>query len=106
MKISRPNPEPNPVWNSPAAAGSAIGSASNPPPKPVSSTPTDRTELSSLSSYLTAALSGSAVHVAKLANLGAAVSRGRYQVDSHAVSGSIIQHSIEFGGSAYGALST
>jgi anti-sigma28 factor (negative regulator of flagellin synthesis) len=39
--------------------------------------------------------------VAKVSELDAAVSSGRYQVDAHAVSGSIIQHSIEFGAGNY-----
>jgi flagellar biosynthesis anti-sigma factor FlgM len=103
MKISRSNPQSSPVLNSPAAAGSA---ASNQLPPAATSAPTDRAQLSNLSSYLAAALSGSAAHVAKLAKLAAAVSSGQYQVDPQAVSGSIIQHSIEFGGSAYWALST
>jgi hypothetical protein len=103
MKISRPNPESNSVWDSTAAAGPA---ASNPSPIPASSTPTDRAQLSNLSSCLAAALSGSAAHVGKLTKLGAEVSSEQYQVDSYAVSGSIIEHSIQFGGSAYRALST
>jgi len=97
MNVSRLNPDSNPVSNSPAAAGSA---ASNPPSKPGPSTPTDRTQLSNLSSYLTSALSGSAAHAAKLATLAAAISSTQYQVDSHAVSGSIIQQAVEFRGSA------
>lgn len=103
MNISRPNGESNRVWNSTAPVQSA---ALNPLPKPVSSTPTDRAQLSNLSIYLTSALSGSGAQVAKLAKFAGAVSSGQYQVDSDAVSGSIIQHTIEFGGSAYWALST
>lgn len=103
MKLSRPSHESSPVWNSPAAVGSA---ASNPVSKSASSAPTDRAQLSNLSSYLASALSGSAAHVAKLAKLAAVVSSGQYQVDSSAVSASIIQHAIEFGGSAYWALGT
>jgi anti-sigma28 factor (negative regulator of flagellin synthesis) len=103
MRVSRPNPEPNPVSNSTAALRPA---AANQVAEPVSSTPTDRAQLTNLSSYLASALSGSAAHVAKLAKLAAAVSSGQYQVDSQAVSGSIVQHAIEFGRSAYWALST
>ncbi len=102
MKISRPNADSNSLWNS-IAVGTA---ASSQLPQPVSSTPTDRAQLSNLSSYLASALSGSLAHVAKLAKLAAAVSSGQYQVDSYAVSGSIIQHAIEFGGSAFWVLST
>ena len=103
MRISRPNPGFNPVSNSTAAVQP---SAPSQVAQPVSSTPTDRAQLTNLSSYLASALSGSAAHVAKLAKLAAAVSSGQYRVDSYAVSGSIIQHAIEFGGSAYWALST
>lgn len=91
------------MWNSTAAVQPA---ASNQLPKAASSTPTDRVQLSNPSSYLASALSGSAAHVAKLAKLAAAVSGGQYQVDSYAVSGSIIEHGIEFGGNAHWALST
>jgi anti-sigma28 factor (negative regulator of flagellin synthesis) len=102
MKISRSNHEysvSNPTAPAPSAASNQVG-------KTVSSTPTDWSQLSNLSNYLASALSGSAAHVAKLAKLAAAVSGGQYSVDSYAVSGSIIQHTIEFGGSAYWALST
>jgi flagellar biosynthesis anti-sigma factor FlgM len=64
-------------------------------------TASDQAQLSSLSRYLVSALSGSPEHVAKVNELGTAVSSGRYQVDAHAVSGSIIQYSIEFGGASY-----
>lgn len=100
MKVSRTG------HNSPVHSTTAVGSASNQPLKLDPSAPTDRVQLSNLSSYLAAALSGSAAHVAKLAKLAAAVSSGQYHADSYAVSGSLIQHSIEFGGSAYLALST
>lgn len=103
MKIPRSSPESNPVRNSTAAVGSV---ASNPLPQTLAGAPTDRAQLSNLSSYLASALSGSAAHVAKLAKLSTVVSSGKYQVDSYAVSASIIQHAIEFGGSAYWALST
>jgi hypothetical protein len=39
--------------------------------------------------------------VAKVSKLSAAVSAGQYQADAYAVSGSIIQHSIEFGAANY-----
>lgn len=58
----------------------------------------DRAQLSGLSGYLASALAGSPAHLAKMSDLIAAVSGGRYQVDASAVSGSIIQHGIEFGG--------
>jgi anti-sigma28 factor (negative regulator of flagellin synthesis) len=67
-------------------------------------TASDQIQLSSLSGYLTAALSGSPAHVAKVSELSTAVSSGRYNVDAHSVSGSIIQHSIELGGNRYSAL--
>jgi hypothetical protein len=56
------------------------------------------TDIFSLSRYLASALSGSAPHLAKLSKLSATVSSGQYHVDSFAVSGCIIQHCIEFGG--------
>jgi hypothetical protein len=63
--------------------------------------PNDRAQLSNLSSYLTSALTGSPAHVAKLSALGTAVSSQQYKVDAYLVSGSIIQHGIEFGGAHY-----
>ena len=63
----------------------------------------DRVQLSGLSSYLASALNGSAAHAAHVTQLTGTVSSGQYKVDAYAVSGSIIQHSIEFGG---GLLST
>jgi flagellar biosynthesis anti-sigma factor FlgM len=61
----------------------------------------EQLQLSSLGSHLKSALEGSPAHVAKMSELDAAVSSGQYNVDAHAVSGSIIQHSIEFGGGTY-----
>ena len=60
----------------------------------------DQVQLSSLGRYLAAALDGSAALVAKLSELQSAVSSGQYRVDAYAVSGSIIQHRIQFGGPA------
>lgn len=100
MKISRPD------RNFPVNSTAAVGPSSNRPLKPISSAPPDQVDLSNLSSYLASALSGSPAHVAKVEKLATNVSSGQYHVDSYAVSGSIIQHSIEFGGSAYLALST
>lgn len=84
----------------PAGAGSASNQSAQ------LAAPTDRAQLSNLSNYLASALSGSSAHVAKLFVLGSAVSSGQYHVDAQTVSGSIIQHSIEFGGSRYLGLST
>jgi anti-sigma28 factor (negative regulator of flagellin synthesis) len=56
----------------------------------------DQTEISNLSTYLAAAMSGSPAHVAKLGSLGEAVSNSEYSVDAGAVSEDIIQHSILF----------
>ncbi len=100
MKISGSNSKSTSELGRSAAVGPAgAGTASEQParPTPVS----DRAQISSLGSYLAAALNGSPAHVAKVSELGAAVSNGQYQVDAHAVSGSIIQHSIEFGGASY-----
>ena len=68
-------------------------------------TASDRVQLSGLSGYLASALSGSPTHIAKLAELSSSVPNGQYHVDAYAVGGSIIQHSIEFGGGGYSALS-
>ena len=104
MNISRPEPKATPGSNpSVAVRAAGAGLAGN---QPVGSrAASDHVQLSSLSNYLASALSGSPAHVAKLTQLGAAVSGGQYQVDAHAVSGSIIQHSIEFGAVGYFALS-
>lgn len=59
---------------------------------------TDQTEISNLSAYLAAAISGSPAHVAKVSALGEAVSSREYSVDAGAVSEDIIQHSILFSG--------
>ncbi len=59
------------------------------------------TNVFSLRSYTASALSGSSAHVAKVSKLSAAVSAGKYHVDAYAISGSIIQHSIEFGAANY-----
>jgi anti-sigma28 factor (negative regulator of flagellin synthesis) len=58
-------------------------------------------QLSELSKFLASALEGSPAHVAKVSELATAVSDGRYRVDPQAISGSIIQHAIEFGGASY-----
>jgi flagellar biosynthesis anti-sigma factor FlgM len=103
MKISRPNPQATSELN--PAVGVGPSSAGLAAKQPVASRgASDQVQLSSLSSYLASALSGSPVHLAKLTELGAAVSNGQYRVDAFAVSGSIIQHSIEFGGGGYSGL--
>lgn len=103
MKISRSDSNPN-ITKVPAA--SAVGPGSAPNVIPAQEAPTDQVQLSALSGYLAAALSGPPEHAAKVAGLTSAVSTGQYHVDSFTVSGSIIQHSIEFGGSAYRGLNT
>lgn len=106
MKISGSNSNPNSaeVQGATATGTGAPTAASTALPAP--GTPTDRVQLMALSSYLAAALSGSPAHAAKLAGLASEVSNGQYHVDASAVSGSIIQHRVEFGGSAYGGLNT
>jgi hypothetical protein len=97
MKISRPNSKSTADLDQSAGVGSlGTGSVSKGlvERQPVS----DQAQLSGFSSYLTSALSGSAVHLAQVTALTGTVSSGHYQVDAYAVSGSIIQHSIEFGG--------
>jgi len=61
-------------------------------------------QLSELKNYLESALSGPPAHVARLSDLETAVRSGSYQADAHAVSGSIIQHRMEFGSTAYHSL--
>jgi flagellar biosynthesis anti-sigma factor FlgM len=100
MEITRSDPKSTSGLDRTSGAGPAgTGSASKQPAgQEVAS---DQVQLSNLSSYLASALSGSPAHVAKVSELGAAVSSGKYRVDAKAVSGSIIQHSIEFGGAGY-----
>jgi hypothetical protein len=102
MKISRPDSKSTAELDPSAGVGPlGAGSVSKDPageaPLP------DQVQLSGLSSYLASALNGSAAHVAQVTELTGTVSSGQYKVDAYAVSGSIIQHSIEFGG---GLLST
>jgi flagellar biosynthesis anti-sigma factor FlgM len=104
MKISGPDPKSAAGLNPSPSVGAGAGSASKPPAG--QSVATDEAQLSSLGSYLSSALTGSPAHLAKVSELGAAVSTGQYHVDPYAVSGSLIQHSIEFGGARYSALST
>jgi anti-sigma28 factor (negative regulator of flagellin synthesis) len=82
-----------------------VGRSSNSSSRPVRSAdttaalpPDDQAQISSLSAYLTAAISGSAAHIAKLGALSFAVANNSYTVDSSAVSEGIIQHSLLFGG--------
>ncbi|HEX5227575.1 MAG TPA: flagellar biosynthesis anti-sigma factor FlgM [Bryobacteraceae bacterium] len=104
MKISRSDSNHNTAKIQPASAVGPGSVAPAPTPNPPSGAPTDQVELSALSKYLAAALSGSPEHAAKLAGLTSAISTGTYLVDAFKVSASIIQHSIEFGGSAYRGL--
>jgi len=64
----------------------------------------DQVQLTSMSHYLAAALNGSPAQVAKVSELSTAVASGEYRVDAYAVSGSLIQHAIEFGGGGYPAV--
>jgi flagellar biosynthesis anti-sigma factor FlgM len=66
----------------------------------------DQADLSSLSAYLAGALDGSPAQVAKVNELTTAVSSGQYQVNANAVSESMIQHSLAFGGAGYFGPST
>jgi hypothetical protein len=58
----------------------------------------DQLQISNLSTYLAAAMSGSPAHAAKLSVLGTAVSTGQYNVDPSLVSEGLVQHSLLFGG--------
>jgi len=106
MKISQPDPKSTSALN--PSSGLYSGSnevtgvgpskiASDSKPARQESAP-DHVQLSSLSSSLSSALDGSPARLAKVSELSTAVSSGQYQVDAYAVSGSIIQHSIQFGG--------
>jgi len=105
MKIPRPNSSSSPAPQAPYAAG-ASGSGSSAKQSEAQIAVSDQAQLSSLSSYLVSAGNGSPSQVEKVNQLSADVLRGRYQVDAYAVSASIIQHSIEFGGTSYLGLST
>lgn len=109
MRIPSPNNQPSSALGqlSAAVAGNAI---SAPGPQATqqqgSDQSTDNVQLSKMSSYLSNAVDGSPAHLQKLSDLQAAVGTGQYQVDALHISGSIIQHSIELGGLAYGSLTT
>jgi anti-sigma28 factor (negative regulator of flagellin synthesis) len=98
MKISRTDAKST-AGIDPASGTRTSADASDTGPDQASTQ--DQIALSNLSSYLASAYSGSPEHLARVAQLGAAVSNRQYQVDSFAVSGSIIQHSIEFGQAAF-----
>ncbi len=105
MKISRTNSQSVSGLNAPSGvspAGADVASRQT----QATNTPSDQVQISTLSRYLASALDGSPAQVAKVSELGAAISAGRYAVDAHAVSGSIIQHAIEFGGPTYLALNS
>jgi flagellar biosynthesis anti-sigma factor FlgM len=104
MKINPPNSKAPSGSDRTAGIGAAAGGSASKQPVTTKAA-SDQVQLSNMSSYLAAALSGSPAQVAKVSELGAAVSSGQYQVDAFAVSGSIIQHSIEFGGNTYSAFS-
>lgn len=100
MKIPGPDSNSTSGLNASAGVGAAgAGSASK--QAAGKATVSDQVQLSNLSSYLSSALSGSPAHIAKVSELSSAVSSGRYRVDAHSVSGSIIQHGIEFGGGSH-----
>lgn len=108
MKISRQdaksNPELNPSGLNRSSGSSQLagvgsiktGSASGQPSSQAALS--DHVQLSNLSSSLSSSLDSSPARLAKVSELNAAVSSGQYQVDAYAVSGSIIQHSIQSGG--------
>jgi anti-sigma28 factor (negative regulator of flagellin synthesis) len=57
----------------------------------------DHMQVSNLSSYLAAALSGSPAHLSKLNSLATEVQSGAYQVDAGVISDRIITRSLGFG---------
>ncbi len=107
MKISRPDSTSTSGLDRSAGLGSAPeGLASQQPIEQTATAASDEAQISNLSSYLASAFNGSALHLAKVSELGAAVSSGRYHVDTYVVSGSIIQHALEFGAGSYLGLTT
>jgi flagellar biosynthesis anti-sigma factor FlgM len=93
MHISRPNSEPASGLNpAPSVAPPDGNSPSQQAVRPDAIS--DSAQLSALGGILASALQGSPAHVAKVSELGAAVSSGRYRVDANAVSGSIIDYSL------------
>ena len=105
MKISSGDAQPTSGLDRTAGTGSS-GASSVPQQPAGQEAASDRVQLSGLSRYLVAALAGSPEHVAKVNQLSDAVSSDQYQADAYLVSGSIIQHSIEFGGASYLAVKT
>jgi anti-sigma28 factor (negative regulator of flagellin synthesis) len=104
MRISRPDAKSSAGIN-PAARVRTSGANGSSQNVEAQQSNTDQVALSNLSNYLASAYSGSPEHLARVTELGDAVSSLQYQVDSFAVSGSIIQHSIEFGQPAFLAVS-
>ena len=97
MNISRIDSKSIPDLQSPAGVDPAGLSGASKQPSP-QNTASDQVQLTGMSRYLSAALNGSPAQVAKVSELSTAVSSGKYRVDAYAVSGSLIQHAIEFGG--------
>jgi hypothetical protein len=104
MKISLTSPKSTAGVN-PALGVGPAGPASFSPASMQPSSPPDEILLSRLASYLFAAVNGSPAHVAKLSELNTDIALGKYQPDAFAVSGGIIQHTIEFGAGGYLGLS-
>jgi len=105
MQISGPGSKTASQLNPSASVGAAGGAPATTQPVRQEAA-SDQVQLSSLSKYFASALEGSPAHVANVNQLSVAVSAGQYHVDAYAVSGSIIQYSIEFGGSGYLGMST
>lgn len=97
MNISRLGSKSTPNLQQPAGVSPAGSNGASQQPAPQNPA-SDQVQLTSMSRYLAAALNGSPAHVAKVSELSTAVSSGKYRVDANAVSGSLIQHAIEFGG--------
>jgi hypothetical protein len=100
MRISDPNARPFAGIGPSSGAGSVSESGPRSSDAGIS-VAADQVGLSRLTSQLAADPSLAPALVAKLSNLGAAVSSGRYQVDAKVVSASIIQHSLQSGGGSY-----
>ena len=95
MKISDPNGTP--LGGLDVSKGVTAARGSRQPGKSTQSAVADQIQLSDLSASLASTQGESAVHLAKLSSLAAAVSSSRYAVDPNLVSASIIQHTLQFG---------
>ena len=96
MKVTQTNNKP--IAGLARAFSTAAGRSAKSTAGSTAAEASDQLQISNLSTYLAAAMSGSPAHVAKLSVLGTAVASGQYKVDSSVVSEGLIQHSVLFSG--------